>query len=210
MTKINHSTMTKIQLEEAHSDMLATASDLGFKVPDHLLEIPDGTDPAFQMKAAKICDDLHAALEKHSADLAPSEKKPVASETEKVQGAPAKPKKTAAPKVGVAKPKAEAAKPPAAKEKTVAKKAAKKATKKSAPKKAAKKATAGTGAHALRPEGVITVKAKENPCREGSDKHERVAAIFKLNGKTVEAALKAGVRKGSLNYCKEQGWISIK
>ena len=222
-------------LQEIYSEMLATAADLGFTVPEELTVDFDTTTVGLE-----ICEKLHEAITKFSAGLDASdekaaEKKALANGGETGHVDPVS-KKAGGKKKSAGASTKKAATPAATndvKEKTMTKTATKTATKTTAPKKtAAKKAAGGkkaattsartpvkktgggaaTGARALKATGVIHVKTKDNtnPCREGSGKHERVAQIFKFNGKTVEQATKAGVRLASLNYCAEQGWISIK
>lgn len=83
---------------------------------------------------------------------------------------------------------------------------AKKAKKKVA-KKGAKKAAKTRAARTKFEEGAkITVLSKENPCREGNERHARVAAMLKSGGKTVG---KAGIRTSTLKFGIDHGLISV-
>lgn len=78
-----------------------------------------------------------------------------------------------------------------------------KATKKTA----AKKAATGRARSSGFPEGAkITVLVKENPCREGTGRHERVAKMLKSGGKTVAGS---GVATGTLRYGVNEKLIKV-
>ena len=182
-TKIDHKSMNIEQLQEAHSDMLATAGDLGMEVPPELQVEFD--DPA---KGNVLCDKLHDAIEKFSKGL--NEKDTGAEKKAAATTATPKTKKASVKKTSAKKA---AAKP--AKEKKVAKKAAKKA----APKKGAAKKVGVKKTDDL--EKKITVVKKEHPFREGSGKAKRVDKLFAHSGKTVGAFLKAGGKRSTLSKC---------
>jgi hypothetical protein len=183
-----------------YTEMLATAHDIGYKVPDELLIETENPD-----ELRKVIVPLHEGIVKFHAE------KPA---TEKVGNSPAK--KSAAKKP--AKP----AKQKGAKQETEMEATAKKAAKAKTPKKAAKKAVAKAGKKAASDNArvgvgrftgdeVITVKAKTNPAREGSAKHERVANLMKHHGKTVKTFLGSKLgRSSTLHNAKKAGIITIK
>jgi outer membrane biosynthesis protein TonB len=199
-------------LTNLYSEMLATAHDIDYKVPDELLV--ETEDPE---ELRNVIEPLHDGLKKFHAEAA---KKP-ASAKEKAKTVKAKaPKKPAA----VAKQKAAketkmtetaTAKKAAAPKKAAAKKTAKKAA--PAKKAAAKTAKKASAANARTPAGrwtgdeVITVKVKENPARAGSGKFDRMANLLKFNGKKVKDFLKTSLgRSSTLHNAQKAGYISIK
>ena len=79
--------------------------------------------------------------------------------------------------------------------------------------KPAKKGKRGNGIGGKRPrlfkdDQKITILAKGNPKREGSDSH-KIFGLYK-KGMTVRQALDAGVRTGDLKWDKDKGFIDIK
>jgi len=58
-------------------------------------------------------------------------------------------------------------------------------------------------------EKIQWIGPKENPCRKGSGKAERVAKIMSSSGKTVGTFVKNGGRVGSLVYCIKKKWIKV-
>lgn len=213
-TTVDHKSMNLSQLREAHSDMLATAADVSFEIPDHLQkEIED------EERGVVMCDELHGKLQKFVAGLdaersPKSDKAPLAEETSEEHTESSKPKraaKKASSTKGSKAPvkKTDSAPPAEVKEKKVAKKAAKKAPAKKAAKKApAKKASAGSSKK-FAEDAKITKLVEKNPCREGTGKFDRVAAILKHHGKTVGAFIKGGGKQGSLAHCVSKKWIKV-
>lgn len=229
--------MTREELQEVYSEMLATANDLGYTVPGELLY--EGEDGDTLMS---VCTELHQAIEKFRAGIdskdesppvkapegkKPKEKKPSTRAAEaggktpqKAQATP-KPKPNKAAQVSKTEPASKAdtsGKESTMSAKTAKKTAAKKApAKKTAAKKApAKKAKAPVGKKVTRspargfPENAkIKVLAKENPCREGTPRHERVQNLFKHDGKLVSDFLAKGGRTGTVRFSANKGWIKI-
>jgi primosomal protein N' len=206
--------MTIEQLHDLYSQMLATAHDIGYKVPDDLLV---ETEDAEVLRG--VIPPLNEGIEKHAAehDQPDGEKTTTAKEPEA-----AAPKKRAAKKAAAANPKA--AKAAASTEsnvestakKTTAKKAAKKGVAKGTAKKGASKAAK---ANARTPVArskwsekatiKVLTKDKENPTRKGTGRHDRVANLIKHDGKLVSEYLKKGGKTGTLSYSIEQGWVKV-
>lgn len=180
-----------------YSEMLATAHDIGYKVPDQqLIE----TEDAAKLKA--VMPALHEGLVAFHA-AAKAEAKVKADTAAKKAAKPVKEKKAAKVKAETApaptKPAKKVAQKVAPEEKTMAKaaKTAKTPAKKAAPakksvaKKGAKKAAAANArmpAAARNPFGekaVIKVLIKENPARADSERGRRIAVVMKYNGKKV-------------------------
>jgi hypothetical protein len=191
------------KLHELYSDMLATAHDIGFKVPDDQLVETDDPDV---LRA--LVPKLHDGIVGHVKD---------AGETDS-PSAGKKPAKKSKPKADKTKqPEASGPRAEVDKEKTM-KTSAKKAT---VAKKAATKKTAAKGkkanANARTPvsrskyseKATIKVVAKENPTRKGTGRFERVANLLKSDGKLVSDFLKKGGRSGTLSYAVEQGWVKV-
>lgn len=207
------------QLHEVYSEMLATAHDIGYVVPDECLVETDD-DTVLRSVIEKIHPEIVTFAEENT--RAPKEPKVPAEKParggKKAAGekpatkAPKKPAKAAVQK----EPEQEDTTMNAKKKttKTPAKKAAKAPAKKVA-KAAAKK---GSAANARTPVGrskfkddqVINVKLKDNPAKAGTGRYDRVANLIKHNGKTVGQFFKSGGKSGTLNYSVEQGWITIK
>lgn len=215
-----------------YSEMLATAHDLGYKVPDEQLietEDPDALK--------RVIPPLHEGLVAHHAIVkADAEKKEAAAAKKAAKPIklikvpkdkepatpPTKPAKKVAQKAPKEKTKmAKTAKvaAPAAKKAAKAapaKKAAKKAAKKGAAKKAAG-ANARTSVGFRNPFGenaVIKVLNKDTGIKDGSERARRVAAVFKYSNKKV-SAFYAGEkpplnRTDTLRFMIDQGFISVK
>lgn len=204
-------------LTNLYSEMLATAHDIGYQVPDELLVETENPE-----ELRKVIVPLHEGIK-----TAHAEAKAAAKETEAAKP----PKKTVAKKAATKAPKkpAKSAEQKEAKKETTMTEAATTTAKKAAPKKAAAKKAAPKGkaakktskkasaANARTPAGrytgdeVITVKVKENPAREGTGKFDRMANLIKHNGKTVAAFLKTALGKSStLRNAVNAGWISVK
>lgn len=198
-------------LQIAHSEMCATAGDLGIKVPSNLT-----TDFDSEVEGVPICEKLHALIEEHRKALASAEGKAQGGpKSRDVSSGPETTKKMAAQKAarlakGNPAPanKAPAKKAGAAKgEATVAKKAAKKKV----PVKAAKKKAASNGATRSKfdENSKVTFIAKENPAREGSARWDRYEKLRKNSGKTVGAMIKAGVPTSTLANASASKTIKI-
>ena len=204
---------------ELYSDMLATAHDLGYKVPDE--QLIETEDPE-QLK--KVIGPLHAGIvEHHAAKVAEEKEKKAAAKADakKTKAAPAA-KKTVAKKPTKKVEQKDVSKETnmatATAKKAPAKKAAKAAPAKKAAKGAGKKAAtanarkaAGGGTTRLDDAQVITVKFKDVPGRAGSAVHDRLSNLQKFNGKTVGAFLKSSLGKSStIHKAKAKGWITLK
>lgn len=211
-------TMEVGDLENVYSDMLATAHDLKFSVPDDLLV--ETQDPA---KLREVIPPLHEAIKKYHAELKnkPVEEKapkPIKvakpAKVGKANGAkaPKKPAKAAAQK----EPVQESDTMTTTAKKTAAAKPAKKAAKaaktaKKGGKAAADNARTAVGRSKFTDDQKITVKFKDVPAREGSGAYDRLMNLKKFDGKTVGAFLKSELGKSStLANCARQGWITVK
>jgi outer membrane biosynthesis protein TonB len=207
-------------LENIYSEMLATAHDLKFSVPDELLV--ETQDPA---KLREVIPPLHEALKKHHDEV---KNRPVAAP--KPIKTPAKAKtKTAADKPAAKEAKTRAAKKPAKtaeqkepeqetamtatakKTAKTAKKTAKKGATAKGAKSAAGNARTPVGRSKFTDEQKITIKFKELPAREGSGAYDRLKNLQKFDGKTVGAFLKSELgRSSTLANCVREGWITVK
>jgi hypothetical protein len=195
-----------------YSEMLATAHDLGYKVPDELLI--ETEDPE-QLKV--VISPLHEGIKTfHAAKIAKDKEKKAAAKADArttKKSVAKKPAKTAAQKdvskeTNMATATANKA-APAKKAAKAAKKAGKKAGKKAATANARK--AAGGGATRFEGTEVISVKFKDVPGRAGSAVHDRLSNLAKFNGKTVDAFLKSSLGKSStLHKAKAKGWITLK
>ena len=198
---MNFMEMTTANLLETHSEMLATASDLGYQVP--LAMTITEADPIDKM--ISTCEDLHAAIEKYRAGI--DQKDVVGTKTGSNKVLADKPKKKqaakAATKVAVDEPKKEAEMAEAAKKKSPAKKATKKGAAKKAP---AKKASAARAPSVDETKKINWVfKGEGNGCREGTEKHARHDLVRKCSGQTVKSFLSKGGLMATLNNCVAQG-----
>lgn len=54
---------------------------------------------------------------------------------------------------------------------------------------------------------IVAVAGKENPCREGTERHERVQAVIK--SKRVELALKNGAKLSTVRFCLDAGLVRL-
>jgi hypothetical protein len=195
-------------LTNLYTEMLATAHDIGYVVPDALLVETENPD-----ELRKVIEPLDTGIKEFFAEAKKTEAAKPPKE-KKAKKAPTKPAKAAAQK-------------DVSKETNMATATAKKvaAPKKAAAKKApAKKAKAGkkaSAANARTPTGPrftgdekITVSSavlKENPARKGTGKFDRMANLIKHNGKTVAAFLKSSLGKsGTLRNAAAKGWITVK
>ncbi len=189
------------QLQEEHSEMCATATDLGMTVPKDLT-----TDFTTVEVGTTVVSNLDALIRKFREGLdTEDDKKVLATEDDKAQNEKVKsPKKPATKKVQVASgSKKEKGPDTNNEEKQVAKKAAKKSTKKGKKSAAAKK---GNGvARAARPKfdesAKIAWTGKDNPAREGKGRFDRIEAVRKANGKTVKTFLAGGGNATTLKNC---------
>lgn len=216
--------MTVEQLQEEHSEMLATATDLGVAVPEDLTIDFDTVEVG-----ATVCSNLDALIRKFRAGLDAadedndeaeedeSDDKPIADEVETVQVAPkTKSKKKSAPKKQPADDAGATLKEKQVVKKETVKSA--KATKKVAKGAGAKKAAAAPakGAGAKKAGGSpigrskysddmkITAIKKDimDGVRKGTVWHERLSKVAAAVGKTVASfkgdrpALSSAVQKG--------------
>jgi hypothetical protein len=190
-------------LQNLHSDMLATASDVAFEPPPEFLvelETPE--------QARVIVEGLHAALQKHLA--ADDKKKDTKSskKTETTEQKTARLKAARLEKEATDKATQKPADKPTGKqqkEKTVAKKA----------KKAVAKKKASNNARA----GVDTSKkitwlgaggdAKDLGAREGSERHERRKKLKAASGKTIESYVKGGGSIATLNRAVSEKIVKV-
>jgi len=208
-----------------YSEILATAHDVGYKVPDEqLIE----TEDADALK--KVIPDLHKGLMKFH-DAA---KKEAAAKETATEKKPAAKKREAAPKTKTAKTPKKQATPAVQKEvvdkskdanmataktaKKAAAKPAKKTAKKAAPAKGKKTAAANARTPVSRnPFGdnaVIKVLNKDHGIKPGSQRGDRVAVVMKYNGKKVAdffAKEKAPFnRTDTLRFLIDKGVITVK
>ena len=185
-------TMQKGELENLHSEMLATCTDIGYEPPESAcVEIGDDLDAAREMLAG-----LHNAIGEFLERNPEGVKKPLAEDGEKTDtGSAGK----SAPK-STKKSAKKAGKAPAAdskKETTVAK------TAKKIAKKAAKKTSKKSGGNGKFDEAKtitwILPEDKGLGVRAGSGREERRKMLKRYSGKTVGAFIKAGGKQSSLS-----------
>ncbi len=217
------------KLQEDHSEMCATAADLGMKVPADLTVDFDSVEVG-----ATVCDNLDALIRQFRQGLEEEEQQEllevlaadVEEEQTEVEAEPAKPvkeKKKKAPKSKKTSAASTEAIPAeadqegvtdvAAAAKKTAKKAVSKANGKAAPKtakvKAAKKAGGKPGSR-FPDEGKITwITGKKNPAREGAGRHGRIDKLMKSSGKTVKAFVASGGNPETLRNCVKAGLCKI-
>lgn len=230
--------MEKDETLALYSEMLATAHDIGYKVPDdQLIETEDPT------KLKAVMPKLHEGIKAaHAEAKANAKKKPAtefaptttskhtvkASELKGGRAKKAKPQATAPTKPAVAaaqkgsKTESEKDMGSTAKKakKAPAKKAAKAApTKKAAKKSAAKKSAAanartGVGRNPFGENAVIKVLNKETGVSASSERGKRIAVVFKYNGKKVAdfyAKEKPPMnRTDTLRFLIDRKFISVK
>ena len=204
------------ELQEDHSQMLATAVDLGIELPEELKA--DFTDAG---AGATICSNLDALIRAHQTGretakpLAEDDDKSDTDVSSKPKSASKKKPKAAAKAATTEKPRPSGTAKKAApkdsgsqqQEKPVAKTAAKKAT----AKKAAKKKATGNARKAVAAfdeKAKITKTGKDNPAREGSGKFDRIANVLAHNGKTVGTYLTKG-KVGTLRWCVNKGLVKV-
>lgn len=210
------------QLQEEHSEMLATAAELGVRVPVELT-----TDFTSAEVGGTVCSNLDALIRKfregldQSDDVA-AQKNAVAVDEAMSDDAP-RPPKAAAKKKSNPKAKPKKAAPPARTEAAPAKensgeeqvaKTAKKAGKpaKKAAKPAAKKAAGKPAKKAAGFPDDATIKwgaGKKNPAREGKGRHDRIEKVIKSSGKTVKAFIASGGNPTTLRNCVSQKLCSV-
>lgn len=194
--EIKHSGMTIDELQNAHSNMLATASDLGFEPPEStLVEIND------QEQGVVVCDELHAAIMKFRAGV----DEPLAPGKKRTQAAPAS-NKTKETKMTAT----ETGKKAPAKSKTSSKTPAKKAKAK-APAKKAKAKTAPQTRTGYEDGAKIQwiFKGEGNGCREGTARYDRVEAVRKANGQTVKTFVAKGGSTATLRNAEKDGKVKV-
>lgn len=222
--------MDKDAVLALYSEMLATAHDIGYKVPDD--QLIETEDP---VKLRAVMPALHEGI--RAAHAAAKNKKPAvefteSSSTHSLKASELKKGKTkAAVKQKAPKKPAVAAaqKEPKSTEtetmgstataKKTAKKAAKGAVKKAPAKKAAKKASAANartsvGRNPFGENAVIKVLNKETGVSADSERGKRIAVVFKYNGKKVSdffAKEKPPMnRTDTLRFLIDRKFISIK
>jgi hypothetical protein len=201
-------TMEITPLTELYTDMLATAHDIGYKVPDELLVETENPD-----ELRKVIEPLDKGIKEFHAEAAKAKpavvkKVTVAKKATITKAAPKKPAEPAVQKGKKEKTMAKAAK--AAAEPKASKKAAKKSVAKKASKKAAS-SNARVGVSRFTGDEVITLKIKENPAKKGSGKYDRMANLMKHGGKKVSQFLKSSLgRSSTLHNASKAGYITIK
>jgi hypothetical protein len=196
------------QLQQEHSEMCATAADLGLTLPPELTIDFDVSTVGERVtkEIDKLIKAFRAGLDSDSGGVEETPPKPLATPRKKAQKAPAKKAASKKPKSSVVADE----KPPTTEEgesevaKPAKKAVAKKAAKKSA-KKAVKKVATKTDGEAKAPrskfpsDAIVTWIAKDgNPCREGTARWERYEKLRKATGKSVEKVLAAGVPSATL------------
>jgi outer membrane biosynthesis protein TonB len=196
-----------------YSDMLATAHDIGYAVPDaQLIE----TEDAAALRG--VIPDLHAGIVKAHAEAktAEKEKKTLVTKPAPVKKTPTKPTKKVVQKESKETTMAKTATAKKTAKKAPAAKKAAKAGKKTA-KKAAAKANARTAVGVRNPFGenaVIKVLNKDTGIRADSERGKRVAVVLKYNGKKVAdfyAKEQApNNRTDTLRFLVDKGFISVK
>lgn len=191
------------QLQETHSEMLATANDVGVEVPEELRETFSDAKAG-----ATICRLLDKLIKEKNVVAASEET--VNSEEAAEEAVPTA-KETKVKKAKVLKAPRSAVLNPAKKKAASAAKAAKAKGKKSAV--VAKKAN-GNGATkrpGLDPDAkIVWAKDKEIPGREGSARWKRIANVQKYAGKTVGEWQKSSVAKsGTLRWTMANGLVKL-
>lgn len=209
------------QLQETHSEMLATAHDLGLELPTELTL--DFTDAG---AGAAICSNIDALIRAHregrevlagdddkghNATSAPQPKRTKKSSSGEASASPPKAKKASAKKPADKKSagtnteeKTDVAKSPAKKS------AAKKAAKKKSTANARTKAGGGKQRATFAEDAKITATGKENPSSLDSGKGQRIANVLKHNGKTVKTYLSTGKgKRGTLGWCVANGLVKV-
>lgn len=213
--KMKFANVPLTDLQIAHSEMCATAVDIGLKIPKDL-----SVEITTEVQGVPICEELHALIEKFRSEkaLAPGEGKAQgdAPKSRDVKSGLETDKKIAAQKAARLK-KAEGNGAPAEPskkgsvketgEEPVSKKTA--AKKKATPKKAAAKKSS-TPRTKFPPEAKITWVAKENPAREGSARYDRYEKLRKASGKTVDTAIKSGVPSATIANAQAAKVITVK
>lgn len=207
------------QLQETHSEMLATAADLGLELPEELK-----ADFTEVQAGQTILSALDTLIREHlgkglanddkkgqSASALPKPKKSASAKTTKKPSA-----KTIKKSPSAKEPADTAAEPadvdPPEQESTVAaKKPSTKAKKGTSKKASSKAATANARTRSSFDEKSKIVKTgKENPAREKSGKYNRIDNVLKHNGKTVGLYLGAGKGKtGTLSACVKLGLVKV-
>lgn len=205
-------------LQNLHSEMLATASDLGFEPPASTL-----VEVVSVEQGVPVVTELHGAIKNFLAGVGEKEHKSGEAETK------TEPKKTSkkqgskksssieSPQQAMARQKAarearDAAKTPAAesvktvKESKVAKKA-KKAVKKVAKKKAASNARTPAVDDTKKISWVF--KGEGNGARKETERWERREVLRKANGATVKTYLAKGGSIATLNRAVKDGAVKL-
>jgi hypothetical protein len=207
------------KVHELYADMLATAHDIGYKVPDHeLIE----TEKAEDLR--RVIPPLHEGLvawhaankNKKSVDKAPSKKGATSSSSHNLKASELKlkaPKKAAESASQKGSKKSESTMSTATAKKTTAAKPAKKVAKAAKKGKANANARTAVGTSRYADEQTIKITAKENPAREGTGAFDRIKNLFSYNGKTVGAWRKSKLAQetgSTLATAVRQGWATVK
>jgi len=186
-------TKTLEELQELHSEMLATASDLGLEVPEDLKM--NFTD---QSVGATVCSNLDALIREHRA------KGEVAADQGEAHNGAASPSEPAEPAPRAKKPRRAK---PAAEPKQEKEPMPSKTTKSKARGKVKGKTTGKRPAFAA--DAKITWTGKDNPARAGSGRHKRIEGVRKASGKTVDKYQQGGGRAGTLGWCVKRGLVKV-
>lgn len=198
-------TQTLEGMQETHSEMLATAHDLGLELPEELKA--DFTDMG---AGAAILASIDTMIRAKT-----SGKKGVATDAKGEHNAPSSPKKAAAKKAS--KPKKSVAAKETATESSGSEteekqQVASKTAKKTKAKKTAKKAASANSRKrvAFDEAAKIVATGKENPSSLDSGKGQRIQNVLKHNGKTVKTYLSTGKgKKGTLGWCVANGLVKV-
>lgn len=198
-------------VQETHSEMLATAADLGVKVPEELK-----ADFSELQVGENICSALDTLIREHKKGLANDDGSGQTAQST-TKSKPAKKRAGAGSKTtrkSSSKKQADTAAnpadvdPPNSKESTVAKTAKKTKTAKKAASANARKPAGGAKRSKFSEDAKITATGKANPFREGSGKFERVKTLLAHNGKTVKTYLGKG-KSGTLAACVKLGLVKV-
>jgi hypothetical protein len=204
------------ELHELYSQMLATAHDIGYKVPDELLLETEDAD-----KLREVIPPLNSGIVEFSAGLDQprkgSKKKTTAEGTTNKVPKPRKRKEERATEQADALGNGDqniedtemATNAKSTKKATPAKKAKKGVAKKSGKKAASANARTPVARPKHGEKATIRVSLKENPTRKGTERHKRIEGLMKSDGKLVSDYLAKGGRSDTLLFASRQGWVKI-
>jgi Sec-independent protein translocase protein TatA len=204
------------QLQEEHSEMLATADDLGMDMGKY----PDLTaDFSVVDVGATIVSNLDALIRQFRRGIDEVEAEAEASKNalvEELEKSETEQAKKTAPKKSAKKTKPTEAAPAEAEDNSgedqVAKKAVKAKAKTKPAKKAGKTKVAKKAVKRARFPDDATIKwsaGKKNPAREGAGRHGRIEKVMKASGKTVKAFLAGGGNPTTLGNCVKAKLCSV-